>query len=218
MRKIDEIIIHASATKKGWWEGKGVEAIRDEFRRWHKAKNWSDIGYHFVIGTDGAVAKGREVSVMGAHVKGKNRSSIGICLVGGFGGKKDGVFSDNFTPEQDAALLGLIDNLRAGYPTIDRVSGHNEYANKACPCFNVSKWLATPPVEVKSKVRTKKVQSKTVQASIVQGASAVGGAVAAFQSLDGTAQIIAMVGCVLVALTAMFILKERLKAWASGWH
>jgi N-acetyl-anhydromuramyl-L-alanine amidase AmpD len=73
----------------------------------------------------------------------------------------------------------------------------------------------TPPP---SKARTKKVQSKTVQASIVQGASAVGGAVAAFQSLDGTAQIIAMVGCVLVALTAMFILKERLKAWASGWH
>ena len=72
-------------------------------------------------------------------------------------------------------------------------------------------------VAVKPKVRTKPTQSKTIQASIVQGASAVGGAVAAFQSLDGTAQIIAMVGCVLVALTALFILKERLKAWAAGW-
>jgi lysozyme len=72
--------------------------------------------------------------------------------------------------------------------------------------------LATP------KARTKPVKSKTVQASIVQGASAVGGAVAAFQSLDGTAQIIAMAGCVLIALTAAFILKERLRAWAAGWH
>jgi N-acetylmuramoyl-L-alanine amidase len=217
MRKIDEIIIHASATKKGWWSGKGAEAIRDEFRRWHRAKNWSDIGYHFVIVPDGEIAKGREVSVIGAHVKGKNRSSIGICLVGGFGGKKDGVFSDNFTPEQDAALRGLIGDLQADHPSIGKISGHNEYANKACPCFNVSEWLTVKPVEAKPKVRTKKVQSKTVQASIVQGASAVGGAVAAFQSLDGTAQIIAMVGCVLVALTALFILKERLKAWAAGW-
>ena len=149
MRKINEIIVHASATKKGWWADKGVEAIRDEFRRWHKAKNWSDIGYHFVIDTDGATAKGREVSVMGAHVKGRNRNSIGICLVGGFGGKKDGVFSDNFTPAQDAALRDLIGDLQASYPTIGKVSGHNEYANKACPCFNVSEWLTVKPVEAK---------------------------------------------------------------------
>jgi hypothetical protein len=72
--------------------------------------------------------------------------------------------------------------------------------------------------KITPKDRSKPVKSKTVQASIVQGASAVGGAVAAFQSLDGTAQIIAMAGCVLIALTAVFILKERLKAWAAGWH
>tara|TARA_R110002110_G_scaffold175387_8_gene378959 strand:- start:1777 stop:2289 length:513 start_codon:yes stop_codon:yes gene_type:complete len=146
MRKINEIIIHASATKKGWWKGKGVEAIRDEFRRWHKAKGWSDIGYHFVIDTDGSTAKGRRVANIGAHVKGRNRNSIGICLVGGFGGKKDGAFSDNFTAKQDAALRNLIGRLQADYPTIDIVSGHNEYANKACPCFNVSDWLTVQPV------------------------------------------------------------------------
>jgi len=81
--------------------------------------------------------------------------------------------------------------------------------------YRQSQIVPAPPLP---KGRTKPTQSKTVQASIVQGASAVGGAVAAFQTLDGTAQIIAMVGCVLVALTAMFILKERLKAWASGWR
>ena len=77
----------------------------------------------------------------------------------------------------------------------------------------------TPVVAEKpAPVRTSAVQSKTVQASVVQGASAVGGAVAAFQALDGTAQIIAMTGCVVIALLAMFILKERLKAWAAGWR
>ena len=77
----------------------------------------------------------------------------------------------------------------------------------------------TPVVAEKpAPVRTSAVQSKTVQASVVQGASAVGGAVAAFQVLDGTAQIIAMTGCILITLLAMFIMKERLKAWASGWR
>jgi lysozyme len=77
----------------------------------------------------------------------------------------------------------------------------------------------TPVVaENPTTARTSATQSKTVQASVVQGASAVGGAVAAFQALNGTAQIIAMAGCVVIALLAMYILKERLKAWAAGWR
>ena len=81
----------------------------------------------------------------------------------------------------------------------------------------VDLFLTPAPVSKPAPVRTSAVQSKTVQASVVQGASAIGGAVAAFQALNGTAQIIAMAGCVLVVLTAMFILRERLKAWAKGW-
>jgi lysozyme len=82
----------------------------------------------------------------------------------------------------------------------------------------VDLFLAPVIAEKPAPARTSPVQSKTMQASVVQGASAVGGAVAAFQALDGTAQIIAMTGCVVIALLAMFILKERLKAWAKGWR
>lgn len=75
----------------------------------------------------------------------------------------------------------------------------------------------TPVIAEKpAPARTSPVQSKTMQASVVQGASAVGGAVAAFQALDGTAQIIAMTGCVLVALMALWIMRERMKKWADG--
>jgi lysozyme len=75
----------------------------------------------------------------------------------------------------------------------------------------------TPVIESKpAPARTNAAQSKTVQASVVQGASAVGGAVAAFQALNGTAQIIAVGGCVLIVMLALFILRERLKAWAAG--
>jgi lysozyme len=82
------------------------------------------------------------------------------------------------------------------------------------------KLFLTPVIEkpMASKERAKPAQSRTVQASVVQGASAVGGAVAAVNTLDGTAQIIVLVGCVLVTLLSIFILRERLKAWASGWR
>ena len=66
--------------------------------------------------------------------------------------------------------------------------------------------------------RTRPAQSRTVQASVVQGASAVGGAVAALQALDGTAQIIVLGGAVLIAALSIFILKERLRSWAAGWR
>lgn len=80
------------------------------------------------------------------------------------------------------------------------------------------KLFLTPVVEkpVASQGRSKPTQSRTVQASVVQGASAVGGAVGALNALDGTAQIVALVGCILVALLALFIMRERLKHWANG--
>lgn len=80
------------------------------------------------------------------------------------------------------------------------------------------KLFLTPVVEKPAapEGRSKPTQSRTVQASVVQGASAVGGAVGALNALDGTAQIIALVGCILIALLALFIMKERLRHWANG--
>lgn len=66
------------------------------------------------------------------------------------------------------------------------------------------------------KIRSTPAQSRTVQASVVQGASAIGGAVGALNALDGTAQIVALAGCFLVGLAAMWIFKERLRKWGSG--
>ena len=64
--------------------------------------------------------------------------------------------------------------------------------------------------------RTSAAQSRTVQSSVVQGATAVGGSVAALNSLDGAAQIIALVGCFVIGALALFILRERLRKWAGG--
>jgi hypothetical protein len=223
MRNIDTIVIHCTATRPNWWAGKSAKQKTAEIRRWHvEDRGWSDIGYHYLIDRDGTVTEGRSLERTGAHAKNHNTGSVGITLFGGHGGNASDKFDDNFTEDQDRALRELIDNLKADHP-ITKIIGHNEVSNKACPTFVVGDWLAKEPVKMRpplvtSQQRTRPAQSRTVQTSVVQGVSAAGGAVAALQTLDGTAQIIVLVGCFAFAMMAMFILKERLKSWAAGWR
>ncbi len=142
MRPINEIILHCSATRPEWMAGRPVAEKVAEIRRWHvRDRGWSDIGYHFVIDRDGAVARGRPVERVGAHTVGKNAMTIGVCLIGGHGSDADDAFADNFTPEQDKAARLIIAQLRKQFPAINRVTGHNNYAAKACPGFRVASWL-----------------------------------------------------------------------------
>ena len=129
MRSITEIIIHCSATAEG--RDFGVADIR----RWHKAQGWTDVGYHYVVRLDGTVQEGRALSEPGAHCKGHNAHSIGICYVGGLAA--DGrTPKDTRTTAQRAALRALVDRLQRQFPAAT-VHGHCEFAAKACPCFDV---------------------------------------------------------------------------------
>lgn len=76
-RKISEIIIHCADTPEG-----RDDSIED-IRRWHKARNFKDVGYHYVIRLDGTLEKGRMIEDVGAHCTGHNAESIGICYIGG---------------------------------------------------------------------------------------------------------------------------------------
>ena len=141
MRPINEIIVHCTATQPKWMEGRPIRDKVAEVRKWHvQDRGWKDIGYHFLIDRDGTLALGRPVDQVGAHTQGHNTGTIGVSLFGGFGSAATDKFSDNFTPEQDKALRALIETLSTLYG-IKKVSGHNEYAAKACPSFNVTKWL-----------------------------------------------------------------------------
>lgn len=143
MRNITEIIVHASATRPEWMSGARTSEKVAEIRRWHMTppRNWRDIGYHYIIDTDGTIAKGRHDSVIGAHTKGRNRHSIGICLIGGHGSASTDRFEENFTQAQEGSLMGLLMQLRGKYGQDIKISGHNEYAAKACPGFNVPGYL-----------------------------------------------------------------------------
>ena len=130
MRKIDKIILHCSATK----EGRHFTA--EDIDRWHRARGFAKIGYHHVVYLDGSVHTGRDESLIGAHCLGHNATSIGVCYIGGL--DTAGNPKDTRTEAQKAALPGLVDNLKARYPNA-KVHGHNEFAAKACPCFDVKK-------------------------------------------------------------------------------
>ena len=131
MRKIDKIIIHCSATP----EGRDVKT--DTIRQWHLNRGWSDNGYHYVIELDGSVNMGRHIDSIGAHTRGENVGSIGICYIGGVDANMEHP-KDTRTDAQKEGLRCLILDLKAKYGSLT-VHGHNEFGNKACPSFDVNK-------------------------------------------------------------------------------
>lgn len=176
-RKIDTIVIHCSDSPNGrtLFTGKlgdsNFVTPVQEIDRWHAVRGfkrqsqWRDkqnpnltsIGYHFVVYTRGAVATGRHIDEVGAHVYGYNAASLGICMVG----------CDKFTHAQwdmlREHLCGLAKYLEQQRPNPPkrftnptpsealtifaqlgvRVAGHRELnPDKTCPNFNVSDWLA----------------------------------------------------------------------------
>jgi N-acetylmuramoyl-L-alanine amidase len=140
MRQINEIFIHCSATQPKWMAANSCQQKVEEIRRWHKDKGWSDIGYHLVVDRQGDVCAGRPVERVGAHAKGHNKNSIGICLIGGFGSDADDKFEEHYTDLQRKALDNLIKDLTDRHSNA-KIRGHNEISFKACPGFRVKEYL-----------------------------------------------------------------------------
>ncbi len=142
MRPIDLIVVHCS------YSIYGNAALIDG---WHRVRGWDGIGYHYVIlngypdeeshrlrrpqfWLDGAVEAGRPLEVVGAHVRGHNRGSVGICLIG----------KGQFTQQQFESLSRLIDELHQTHPHL-RIAGHYELLcpndpPKTCPNIDMD-WL-----------------------------------------------------------------------------
>lgn len=142
-RVITDIIIHCTASQPC------TDLSADDIRRMHKAQGWSDIGYHYVVRLDGTVEEGRDVDIIGAHVSGFNKHSIGVVYVGGM--DMQGRPKDTRTENQKNALLLLLMDLRKLYPNA-RIRGHRDFSPdkngngvvepiewvKQCPCFDAA--------------------------------------------------------------------------------
>lgn len=124
------LIVHCSATPEG--RSLDFESCREDHIR---HRGFRDIGYHFYITRDGCIHRGRPLEQIGAHCKGHNRHSVGICYEGGLDAR--GQPADTRTLEQRASLLALLRELKRVFPRA-LVVGHRDLnPQKACPCFEV---------------------------------------------------------------------------------
>lgn len=142
LRRITEIIVHCEATPEG------EEFPRSTLETSHKSRGFSaytingkteHIGYHYVIHLDGSVESCRPEAIVGCHCSGHNSNSIGISYVGGCPARHVSNWvmkaKDTRTEAQKIALIELLKKLKEKYPCA-KIYGHNDFANKACPCFN----------------------------------------------------------------------------------
>lgn len=146
MRTIDLIVVHCSATRED------KEFTEYDLEVAHRRRGFNGTGYHFYIRKDGSIKSTRPIECIGAHVKGFNAHSIGICYEGGL--DCHGRPKDTRTAWQKHSLRVLIRTLLADYPKC-RVCGHRDLSPdrngdgeiepeewiKQCPCFNAeSDW------------------------------------------------------------------------------
>ena len=142
MRTINLIVVHCSATR----EDKSF--TEHDLDVCHRRRGFNGVGYHFYIRKNGDIKSTRPLERIGAHSRGFNRESIGICYEGGL--DVHGCPADTRTPEQRAALRLLVHQLLETFPG-SRVCGHRDLSPdrngngeiepeewiKACPCFEV---------------------------------------------------------------------------------
>jgi len=122
---IKSIIIHCSDTPND----QQITAI--DIHKMHLAFGWDGIGYHKIIRRDGLIENGRPEYWIGAHVKGKNKETLGVCLIG----------KNNFTKNQFVSLEEVIVDWKQKY-NISQILGHRDIVktNKTCPNFSVYQW------------------------------------------------------------------------------
>ena len=142
---IHTIVVHCSDSRNGrptptseideWHKARGFRRSSIDRRKFNSTLGF--IGYHFVIGVDGTVSPGRDLTEVGVHAKGHNRGSIAICLVGK---DKFSLPQWNSLRSKVVALQVVIAAARDGKQA--RIVGHCDLTDeKPCPCFDVQAWI-----------------------------------------------------------------------------
>ena len=120
-RMVDLIVIHCSATKET------TRLTPLALDRMHRQRGFNGCGYHYYIERDGKINSMRPSEKVGAHARGYNAHSLGICYEGGL--DRNGRAADTRTERQKVSLRALVKVLRQLYPTINRVVGHRDLSS-----------------------------------------------------------------------------------------
>jgi len=139
MRNIEYLVIHTTASNSNWtWE-----SVRRYFLEILKQRV---EGYHVVIEKSGKVKRLVDNNKIAFGVRAikfsdidiSNSNSVHVAWIGGIDSKGNGI--DNRTQEQKQKLEEIIKWYIKEFPNI-KILGHNQVANKFCPCFSVPKYL-----------------------------------------------------------------------------
>lgn len=120
LEDITAIVLHHSA---------GHGSIED-VDRIHRKRGYACIGYHYYITRDGELHGGRPIEYIGAHAKGHNKDTIGICLEGDFR-------KDEPTDMQMGVLALVVKNLMKNIPTIKTIYNHRDLCKTLCPVIDL---------------------------------------------------------------------------------
>ena len=133
MRTINLIVIHCSASRVD------RNFTEDDLEVCHRRRGFNGTGYHFYIRKNGDIKTTREIERIGAHAKGHNQNSTGICYEGGL--DANDCIADTRPAAQKDAMFWLIINLHHRFPDIKVILGHRDLpgVQKACPCFDATK-------------------------------------------------------------------------------
>jgi N-acetylmuramoyl-L-alanine amidase len=148
-KRTDALVCHCTATPEGkYHDVASITAM-------HKARGFSTIGYHYLIGLNGEIWEGRAPdNSVGAHVAGFNATTLGVSYVGGL--DQSGKPEDTRTPAQVTAMVDLLGRLSVKYPKAV-ILGHRDLSPdkdgdglvepnewiKVCPCFDAGPWAKT---------------------------------------------------------------------------
>lgn len=141
---VREVVLHCAAINTGQFKDMPPSAVFATINRWHIERGFTNgFGYHGLIMPSGIWYRGRPFDMIGAHVQGHNRGTLGILLIESRKIDRIAQFADWFTAAQDKCLRAILEDLRISHG-IEAVSGHNDHAPKLGPGFKVSEWLEQP--------------------------------------------------------------------------
>lgn len=137
------LVIHVSATPEKV-AGYNAEMIVN----YHLSLGWGRPGYSRIIEYNGTIEETWQVDTSdgiqpfemtyGTGNRQVDLNAVNICIVGGL--DKDTLKpKDTRTPEQEVSLQKFVKEMVVLHPEI-KVAGHNQFFNKACPCFFVPHW------------------------------------------------------------------------------
>lgn len=145
--KLKYLVIHCTATP----EGREVSAA--QIRAWHTnpvsrgGRGWKQVGYTDLVHLDGRVERlvqnneDAEVDPWEVTNGAAGYNSVSRHIVYAGGVALDGrTPKDTRTAGQCWALEQYVKDFHRRFPNV-KIMGHNELAAKACPSFDVQKWL-----------------------------------------------------------------------------